>query len=73
MLAEIYFEEGEFEKTRFYLGRYHLVVKPTAKSLWLAIRTELELDSASNVDELVLRLQTDFPKSSEYQSWLEIQ
>ena len=73
VLSEIYFEEGDFAKARFYLGRYHLVANPTAKSLWLLIRTDLELDNASNVDELVLRLQTDFPESKEYQFWLEIQ
>ena len=55
------------------MDHYQLVAQPSAKSLWLAIRAGLELDMEGDVDELVLRLQTDFPNSNEYQSWLKIQ
>ena len=71
-LAKIYFEEGEFDEARAYLNRYELVARPTPHSLWLAIRTELEIDGEANVDELGYMLQTDFPNSDEYQSWLKI-
>ena len=72
-LANIYFEEGQYDKAKLYMDRYQLVARPTAKSLWLAIRAGLELDMEGDVAELALRLQTDFPNSDEYQSWLKIQ
>jgi type IV pilus assembly protein PilF len=71
-LAEIYFEEGQYDKAKLYLDRYQLVARPTSRSLWLAIRNELEINSEADVGELVQRLRTDFPESDEYQSWLKI-
>lgn len=71
-LAELNFEDADFKSAKIYLDRYHLVATPTAKSLWLAIRNELELNSANNIDELTDRLATDYPTSEEYQSWLKI-
>lgn len=71
-LAKIYFEEGEYDQAKIYLNRYQLVARPTPQSLWLAIRTELEIDGEANIDELGYMLQTDFPSSDEYQSWLKI-
>jgi Tfp pilus assembly protein PilF len=50
-----------------------MVSRTSAKSLWLSIRTELMLNKDQNVDELANELQTNFPDSDEYQSWLAIQ
>ena len=72
-MAKINFDDQNYKNAKLYLDRYHLVAKPSAKSLLLSIRTELKLDRNRNVDELADRLQTDFPNSDEYQSWLEIQ
>jgi type IV pilus assembly protein PilF len=72
-LAEIYFEEGQYDKAKLYLDRYQLVARPTPRSLWLAIRNELEINGEADVGELAQRLRTDFPDSDEYQSWLKIQ
>lgn len=72
-LSEIYFDAGEHKTAKLYLDRFHLVAKPTSRSLWLAIRNELQMNSQSNVDELSQRLATDYPNSDEYQSWLKIQ
>ena len=72
-MAKIYFDDQNFKSAKLYLDRYHLVAKPSAKSLWLSIRAELELNNNRDVDELANQLQTDFPDSDEYQFWLAIQ
>jgi type IV pilus assembly protein PilF len=72
-MAKIRFDDQNFKDAKLYLDRYHLVARPSAKSLWLSIRAELELDRRRNVDELAEQLKTDFPDSDEYQSWLAIQ
>ena len=72
-MAKISFEDQNFRQAKLYLDQYHLVARPSAKSLWLTIRTELALGSDYGVDELADRLRKDFPKSDEYQSWLAIQ
>ncbi len=72
-MAKIYFDDQNFKGAKLYLDRYHLVAKPSAKSLWLSIRAELELNKNKDVDELANQLQIGFPDSDEYQSWLAIQ
>jgi len=71
-MADIKFEAGDYESARLYLDRYHLVAKPNAKSLWLAIQTTLQLDPDADVSELVQELREGFPDSDEYQAWLKI-
>lgn len=72
-MARVFFEEQDYENTKIYLDRYHLVARPSASSLWLDIRTALELDNEANVEELAQRLATDFPDSAEYEAWKEMQ
>jgi len=72
-IARIEFEEGNYAQAKAYLHRFHLVAQPTSKSLWYAIRAELQLDSNWNVNELVEKLKTNFPDSEEYKSWLKSQ
>ncbi len=72
-MAKIYFDDQNFKGAKLYLDRYHLVAKPSAKSLWLSIRAELELNKNRDVDELANQLQIGFPDSDEYKSWLAIQ
>lgn len=72
-MAKVKYDDQNFKDARLYLDRYHLVSRPGAKSLWLSIRTELMLNKDQNVDELANELQTNFPDSDEYQSWLAIQ
>ena len=72
-MARIRFEDQNFKQAKIYLDQYHLVARPSAKSLWLTIRTELALGSNYDVDELAAQLRKDFPHSDEYQSWLAIQ
>ena len=72
-MANLLFDEGEYAAAKPYLDHFHLVARPTARSLWLAIRNTLKLDSLGDVAELAQRLKTDFPESKEYQEWLAIQ
>ena len=72
-MADIFFEEGDYDAARLYIDRYHLVARPSAKSLWLAIRNTLELDSGADVTEYAERLKEEFPDSKEYKAWQQIQ
>ena len=72
-MANLLFEEGDYAAAKPYLDHYHLVVRASARSLWLAIRNTLQLDSEGDVGELAQRLETDFPNSPEYKQWLAIQ
>ncbi|MEM7562373.1 MAG: type IV pilus biogenesis/stability protein PilW [Pseudomonadota bacterium] len=73
VMADVFFKEENYPAAKKYLDRHQLVARPTAKSLWLSIRTALELDANSNVDELSKLLTSEFPDSEEYQAWLKIQ
>ena len=72
-IARIEFEEENYPNAKVYLDRFHLVAEPTARSLWLAIKAELQMDNSRDVGELAEKLKTNFPDSEEYKSWLQIQ
>ncbi len=72
-MGELMFNQGEYDNARLYLDRYHLAARANAKSLWLSIRTTLELDSNGDVAELARRLADEFPDSQEYKDWVKIQ
>lgn len=72
-LSDVLYKEGDFTSAKIYIDRYHLVSKASARSLWLAIRNTLELNNEGEVDELAQRLEADFPDSTEYQQWKQIQ
>ena len=71
-MAELFFEEQNFVDASRYIDRYHLVASPTARSLWLAIRIELEQGNNRAVEEHAITLGRNFPDSGEYESWLAI-
>jgi len=71
--AELFFDDQNFKGTRVIMQHYHRVTKPTAKSLWLAIRADLDLGDTLNAEDLARRLQADFPQSNEYAAWLDLQ
>lgn len=72
-LAKLDFEDEDYNSAKTYLDRFHRVAEPTARSLWLAIRTELQMDSNRDVNELSQQLKANFPDSEEHKSWLKIQ
>jgi type IV pilus assembly protein PilF len=72
-MAQILFDQGEYVAAKPYLDRFHLVDRPTARSLWLAIRNTLQIDGQGNVTELAQRLGHEFPDSEEFKDWQAIQ
>lgn len=72
-LAEVNFDEGSYELTKLNLERFHAVAKPSARSLWLDIRNELEQNNKTRSFSLAEKLKIDFPESPEYQSWLALE
>ncbi len=72
-IAEISFDDGNYDLTNLYLERLHRIIQPTARSLWLKIRYELKNDNPERADVLAEQLKTDFADSTEYQSWLSLQ
>lgn len=72
LLAEISFEEKQHDLTTLYLKRFHLVGAATARSLWLEIRNELELNHRDEAYKLAEKLKLEFADSAEYQSWLKV-
>jgi type IV pilus assembly protein PilF len=71
-MAEILFDEKNYDVTKLYLQRFNNAGAQTARSLWLEIRNELELDNPARAYGLAAKLKADFPESSQYQSWLEL-
>ncbi len=73
-MGDISFEQSEFANARVYMQRFHQVAPATARSLWLAIRIELELGGAGSgtIDRLGKELEDSFPDSDEYREWRKI-
>ncbi len=72
-MGSLKFDEMDYNNAKVYLDRYHLVGRPSPRSLWLSIQAAWKIDPDTDVTELVERLQTDFPESREYQFWQEQQ
>ena len=71
-ISDVLFKESQHADAKIYLDRFHLVARPSAKSLWLAIRNELELNAQGDIEELAQRLEADYPDSEEFKSWQKI-
>jgi type IV pilus assembly protein PilF len=72
VMADLLFDDNNFEGTLSHLDRFHLVSQPTAKSLLLSIRSELQLNPSANIGEMSDMLETEFADSDENQVWLGI-
>lgn len=70
-MAEFSFQKERYLSARAYLSRYHEVVKPTAASLWLSIKTERKLGDAITARGQAQQLKTQFPDSEETRLLLE--
>jgi len=64
-MADIQYQNGEYLSARGYLQRYLEVANHTARSLWLGIRIENELDNPDKVSSYALLLKSNFPDSEE--------
>jgi type IV pilus assembly protein PilF len=71
-MSALELSEGNFATAKIYIDRFHLVDRPTARSLWLEIRSELGINGGSNVKELGQKLESEFPNSVELKSWLAL-
>ncbi len=73
-MGDVSFDQSDFANARLYLQRFHQVAPATPRSLWLAIRTELELGGAGSgtVERLGKELEDKFADSEEYSEWRKI-
>lgn len=66
-LAEIYFTDGEYAKSKKLLDRYMtLVTPPNARALWLGIRIERIFGNKDKEASYALALKNRYPYSKEY-------
>ena len=72
-MADVQYKDGNYDAAKLYIDRYHLVARPSAKSLLLGIRAALQTDADANVDELAERLTSEFPDSPEFEAWKRMQ
>lgn len=72
--GDLLFMEGDHANAKLYLSRYHEVAEPSAGSLWLAIRNEIELGGKGSgvVERLGKQLERNFADSNEYKSWRDV-
>lgn len=65
-LAEVLYRRGEFERSRYYMGRVNQNADlVSAETLWLAIRIENRLGNRARLNELGTQLINRFPQSAE--------
>jgi type IV pilus assembly protein PilF len=65
-LAEIYFANGDFVKSKQYFESYNSMARPTSRSLWLGIRLSRVVGDQDQLASLALALKNLFPDSPEY-------
>lgn len=65
-LAEVYFNEGEYAKSKRLLDQFLKLNKPTARSLWLGIRTERIFGNKDKEASYAMQLKNLHPYSKEY-------
>ncbi len=65
-LAELYFVEGSYAKSKKLLDGYMNLVTPTARSLWLGIRIERIFGNKDKEGSYALALKNRHPYSKEY-------
>ena len=67
-MAEIEYNEGNYEPAHDYLERYLKYSKHTPKSLWLGIRIEQQLGDKNKVSGYALLLRNQYPDTEEARS-----
>ena len=70
-MADLMFKKQNYLSTRAYLQRFGEVSKPTARSLWLGIRTERKLGDKEAEARYAKLLQSQYPDSLEFKRWLK--
>lgn len=68
-LARIYYQQGDYERARFYVGRLTKADILTPEVLWLAIRVERKLGNREAENSLATQLRRRHPASPEYAAY----
>jgi type IV pilus assembly protein PilF len=68
-LARLYFDRGDYERARFYIGRVMKSDVMTADVLWLAIKVEHKLGDHGAESSLATQLRRRHPGSAEYAAY----
>ncbi len=68
-LAKIYYDRGDYERARFYIGRVVKADVLDAYVLWLAIKAEHKLGDRAAEASLATQLRRRHPNSPEYGSY----
>jgi type IV pilus assembly protein PilF len=69
-MANIEFEEGNWELASRYLENYQMVVRrQSAPALWLGVRVASKLDDEDALASRALALRNLYPESAEYQAY----
>lgn len=70
-MASLSYDLGRYLPARAYLQRYLEISRHSARTLWLGIRIERELEDRDAVASYALRLEKAYPDSNEARLWLE--
>ncbi len=70
-MADLSYRLGRYLPARGYLQRYLEVARHTARSLWLGVRIERELDGRDAISSYSLQLEKNFPDAPETRLLLE--
>lgn len=65
-LARLYFNRGDFQRARFYVGRVMRGDDAGAAALWMAIKVERKLGNQDAASSLSNQLRRRYPDSREY-------
>lgn len=68
-LARIYYDRGDFERARFYIGRVMKADVMTPEVLWLAIKIERKLGDRAAETSLVTQLRRRHGNSAEFAAY----
>lgn len=71
-LADLAFQEQDYANAKRYLDRYHVLTKPTARSLWLGIRIERIFGNQDKIASQALALKNLFGYSKEYLEYKQL-
>lgn len=68
-LARLYYDQGDYERARFYIGRVMKADVMTADVLWLAIKIERKLGDRAAESSLVTQLRRRHGGSAEFAAY----
>lgn len=68
-LAKVYFDQNDFERARFYIGRVMKAEVMTADVIWLAVKIERKLGDRNAETSLSTQLRRLHPNSAEYAAY----